>query len=58
MLVQAIEAEVAEWIDSHQHLVDANGRRQVVRNGYAAERTIITPLGEMRIRQPRVHDRR
>jgi putative transposase len=33
MLAEAIEAEVAEWIDQTAHLVDAQGRRQVVRNG-------------------------
>lgn len=58
MLAQAIEAEVAEFIDSHQHLVDQNGRRQVVRNGYLPERKIVTGLGEIRVEQPRVHDRR
>lgn len=58
MLAAAIEAEVAEWIDAHAHLTDAVGRRQVVRNGYAQERKIVTGLGELAVRQPRVHDRR
>ena len=31
MLAQAIEAEVAEWIDQHQHVTDDRGRRQVAR---------------------------
>ena len=34
MLAQAIEAEVAAWIDDHAHLKDEAGRRQVVRNGH------------------------
>ncbi len=34
MLASAIEAEVAEWIERHAGVVDENGRRQVVRNGY------------------------
>src|ERR1700748_1934265 len=34
LLAQAIEAEVASWIDDHSHLVDDQGRRQVVRNGH------------------------
>lgn len=58
MLAQAIEAEVAEWIDAHDHLRDDAGRRQVVRNGYAAERTIVTGVGPLEVQAPRVHDRR
>jgi transposase-like protein len=58
MLSMAIEAEVAEWIDSHRHLADERGHRQVVRNGYLPEREIITGLGPLQVRQPRVHDRR
>ena len=58
MLAQAVEAEVAAWIDSHDHLVDDRGRRQVVRNGHLPERAIQTGLGEIEVQQPRVHDRR
>ncbi len=58
MLTAAIEAEVAEWIESHAHIRDGRGHRQVVRNGYLPEREIITGLGPLQVRQPRVHDRR
>jgi putative transposase len=58
LLAQAIEAEVAEWIDEHQHVKDQQGRRQVVRNGYLPERKLVTPVGELAVQQPRVHDRR
>ena len=34
LLAQAIDAEVAEWIDRHAEVVDDIGRRQVVRNGH------------------------
>jgi transposase-like protein len=57
-LAQAIEAEVAEWIDEHEHVKDERGRRQVVRNGYLPERKLVTPVGELAVQQPRVHDRR
>src|SRR5688572_25855371 len=30
LLAQAVEAEVAAWIDDHAHLKDDQGRRQVV----------------------------
>lgn len=58
MLARAIKAEVAAWIDGHAHLKDDSGRRQVVRNGSHPERTILTGLGPIEVRQPRVHDRR
>jgi transposase-like protein len=58
MLAQAIEAEVADWIDHHQECRDAVGRRQVVRNGHLPERTLSTGVGPVTVQQPRVHDRR
>ena len=58
MLAKAIEAEVAAWIDDHAHLKDEAGRRQVVRNGSHPERTILTGLGPIDVKQPRVQDRR
>jgi putative transposase len=58
MLAQAIEAEVAAWIDAHTHLKDDTGRRQVVRNGHLPERAIQTGIGPIDVKQPRVHDRR
>jgi transposase-like protein len=58
MLAEAVEAEVAEWIESHRDLRDAQGRRQVVRNGRMPERTIVTGAGLLKVSQPRVHDRR
>src|SRR5262249_30035828 len=58
LLAQAIEAEVADWIDQHRHCLDGHGRRQVVRNGHLPERTITTGVGPVEVKQPRVHDRR
>jgi len=58
LLATAIDAEVAAWIDGHVHCLDAAGRRQVVRNGYMAERTLTTGIGPIAVQQPRVHDRR
>ena len=34
LLAQAIEAEVADWIDQHASVTDEDGRRLVVRNGH------------------------
>src|SRR3954447_2720447 len=58
LLAEAVEAEVAAWIDAHAHLEDTQGRRQVARNGHHPERTIQTGLGDLGVKQPRVHDRR
>jgi transposase-like protein len=58
LLAQAIEAEVAAWIDDHAHLKDDQGRRQVVRNGHLPERAIQTGIGAVEVEQPRVRDRR
>src|SRR4051794_14350120 len=58
MLAEAVEAEVAAWIDARAHLKDQDGRRQVVRNGHLPERTIQTGIGPVPVQQPRVQDRR
>lgn len=58
LLAQAIETEVAQWIDSHAQLKDENGHRLVVRNGRLPKREITTGVGQVEIEQPRVHDRR
>lgn len=58
MLAEAVQAEVAEWIDARRDVVDERGRQQVVRNGYMPKRSILTGLGEIEVEQPRVHDRR
>ena len=58
MLGRAIEDEVTAFVGSRNHLVDAEGRRLVVRNGHLPERSIQTPLGEIPVKQPRVRDRR
>jgi putative transposase len=58
MLATAIEAEVAEWIECHRDLRDECGHRQVIRNGHLPKRQIITGVGPLEVRQPRVRDRR
>jgi len=58
LLAEAVQAEVAEWLAQREQLRDAAGRRQVVRNGYLPERTIVTGVGAVQVQQPRVHDRR
>jgi putative transposase len=58
LLAQAVETEVAEWIEGHAHLTNDAGHRQVVRNGRLPKRIILTGLGPLEVEQPRVLDRR
>ena len=57
LLAQAMEAEVAEFVEKHSGTTDEEGRRLVVRNGHLPERELVTGIGPLRIRQPRVDDR-
>ncbi len=58
MLMTAMEAEVAEYIERFGDTRDADGRRLVVRNGQAQERTVTCGAGTWRVRAPRVNDKR
>ena len=58
MLQAALEMEVATYIEQCKGQVDENGYRQVVRNGHHAPRAVVTGVGPIPVRQPRVHDRR
>jgi transposase-like protein len=57
LLAQAVEAEVAEFLADHAHLATEDGRRRVVRHGHLPEREIMTGIGPVAVRQPRVRDR-
>jgi transposase-like protein len=57
MLAEALEAEVADYIERHQER-DENGRAQVVRNGKARARKVTLGSGTIEVRAPRVDDRR
>jgi len=58
MLAAAMQAEVAGFVDAHADVVDENGRRLVVRNGYHQAREVVTSAGAVGVRQPRVNDKR
>ena len=58
MLAAALQWEVNEFVDRYQDVMDEQGRRRVVRNGYLPERTIQTGAGELKVRQNRIRDRR
>src|SRR5262245_44432354 len=58
LLAQAIEAEVDAYLRARAHLRDEAGRQQVVRNGYLPERAVLTGVGPVEVKRPRVRDRR
>lgn len=58
MLQAALETEVAEYIDQHRKQLADDGHRLVVRNGYLPERDLVTGVGPVRLKQPRVRDKR
>lgn len=58
LLQQAIEDEVAAYIERFRHLKDERGRQMVVKNGKAPERRILTTIGALPIAKPRINDKR
>ena len=57
LLGQAVEAEVAGFVEAYAHLTDSAGRRRIVRHGHLREREIQTGIGPVAVRCPRVRDR-
>ena len=57
LLAQAAEAEVAAWLGHHRDLTTDDGRQRLVRHGHLPEREIMTGIGPVAVRQPRVRDR-
>ena len=58
LLAQAVEAEVADFLGKHADLQTEDGRRRVVRHGHLPEREVMTGIGPVAVRQPRVRDRK
>ncbi len=58
MLIHMLEFEVESYIQEHTRVVDADGHRLVVRNGYGKSRSVTTSCGDIEVRTPRVDDRR
>lgn len=57
LITQAVEAEVAEFLGKHAELKTEAGRSRVVRHGHLPEREVMTGIGPVPVRQPRVRDR-
>jgi putative transposase len=57
LLQASIENEVMDYIEFHKDRRDENGLRLVVRNGHLPEREIVSGIGPIKVRQPRVRHR-
>src|SRR4249920_4064132 len=57
MLAKAVEAEVASFLAKHADLKTDDGRSRLVRHGHLPERAVMTGIGPVAVRQPRVRDR-
>ena len=57
LLTQAVEAEVAALLSGHAGKLTEDGRHRLVRHGHLPEREIITGIGAVAVRCPRVRDR-
>ena len=57
LLAQAVEAEVAALLSCHAGKRTDDGRARLVRHGHLPERAIMTGIGAVAVRCPRVRDR-
>ncbi|XSZ46908.1 transposase [Francisella noatunensis] len=55
---EAINAEVTEFINDYKNMKLEDGKQQVVRNGYNPERIITTGIGSVKVKMPKVRDRK
>lgn len=57
VIQKAIEAELAELLATYGTVETLGGQRVVVRNGYLPEREVLTAVGPVPVRVPKVRDR-
>lgn len=57
MLACAIEVEVENFLANNIHLLTADNKQRIVRNGYLPERQITTGIGAIDVKVPRTRDR-
>lgn len=57
LIAQAVEAELEEFLGSHAEQRTADGRAAVVRNGYLPQRQVLTGIGSVTVRVPKVRSR-
>lgn len=57
LIQQAVAAELAELLSRYVGATDAQGRAAVVRNGYLPQRDVLTGIGPIPVRVPKVRSR-
>jgi transposase-like protein len=57
VIEQAIETELSELLAQYENVKTLSGQRAVVRNGYLPEREVLTAVGPVPVRVPKVRDR-
>ena len=57
LIQQAVEAELQAFLTDYRNVTDLKGRQAVVRNGYLPEREIVTGVGHVAVKIPKVRDR-
>jgi putative transposase len=57
LLAQAVKAEVADFLAKYADLKTEDGRQRIVRHGHLPDREVMTGIGPVAVRQPRVRDR-
>jgi transposase-like protein len=57
LIQKAIEVEVRELLADYEKVKRLGGQRAVVRNGYRPERQVLTAVGPVDVRMPKVRDR-
>jgi len=57
LIHQAVQTELAEFLDQYSDRLTTNGKAAVVRNGYQPERQILTGIGPVTVQVPKVRSK-
>jgi putative transposase len=57
LIEKAVATELQFFLSQYENVTDLKGRKTVVRNGYLPEREVLTGLGPIDVRVPKVRDR-
>ena len=57
LLAQAVETEASVFLETYGDLKTEDGRQRLVRHGHLPERAVMTGIGSVQVRQPRLRDR-
>lgn len=57
LIYEAVQAELTEYLSQHQSVDRQTGKPVLVRNGYLPEREVLTGIGPVAVKVPRIRDR-